>query len=335
MNSFRVTLALRSPLGTPLVADTLFGHFCWGIVYHEGESALAEFLEAMGSDIPPLVISDPIPSGFWPMPVLPSPLSTDVDEAISSLSLGDSDVVARRDFSRELLRRPWIPHDSWSSLATSMDAKSVIRVLAKSASPAAVEPVAASVPHNTIHRLSGQTLEHGGLHFDQQLFPPGPLRYDVWASSTFAEDRLRDLFEWGLEGGYGRDGSAGKGHLTVEEVVACDRPAVANPNAVMALGVFAPRQTDPSCGLWKTDVRLGKLGGAFATDADDDQSGVFKYPVVLLQRGSVFLSRAPTPMLGRMVRNVHPTRPEVVTYARTLTLPICLTKEACQCLDTQ
>lgn len=335
MTVYRIQLALRSPLGTPLVADTLFGHLCWGIVYHEGQAALRDFLAAMDNDDPPLVISDPLPTSYWPMPVLPSPLSAEIDEVVAKLDWGNLDVVTRRDRSRELLRRSWVPNESWLGLSSSLSSQSVIEALAASEAPQAAEPIAASVPHNTIHRLSGQSLEEGGLHFDRQFFPPAPLGYDVWARTSLTAERLQDLFEWGLESGYGRDGSAGKGHLTVEEVSPCELPTTNDANAVMALGVFAPRRSDPTNGLWNLEIRQGKLGGAFATSTSDDQAGVFKYPVVLLRRGAILLANKPTPTLGRMVRNVHPTRPEIVTYAQTLTLPVRLSQEARQCLDTK
>ncbi|MGB9626624.1 MAG: hypothetical protein ACPMAQ_17350 [Phycisphaerae bacterium] len=53
MNTYRLTLTLRSPLGTPLSADTLWGHVCWGIVYHEGPAALQQFLAEMAGPSPP------------------------------------------------------------------------------------------------------------------------------------------------------------------------------------------------------------------------------------------------------------------------------------------
>lgn len=40
MRSYRVEITPRSPWGTPLQADTLFGHLCWALAYTQGGKAL-------------------------------------------------------------------------------------------------------------------------------------------------------------------------------------------------------------------------------------------------------------------------------------------------------
>jgi CRISPR/Cas system CSM-associated protein Csm4 (group 5 of RAMP superfamily) len=140
---------------------------------------------------------------------------------------------------------------------------------------------------------------------------------------------------WGLAGGYGRDAGVGFGRLDVLSVEPAELPTVPQPNAIMTLGTCVPAADDPTEGLWNIDVRHGRLGGAWARMTDpEDQSGVFKYPVVFLGRGAVFRTDQPRPIMGRLVRNVHPTRPEVVTCGYTLTLPVHLSEEAIPCLPT-
>lgn len=338
MNTYRVTLTLRSALGTPLTADTLFGHLCWGIAYRDGTDALRAFLTAMDADEPPLVISDPLPAGFWPMPSLPLP-EPSTDERLLKQA-GGTGSPAAHDRIRGLLKRPWLPHEMWSQVAGRLDAGTIAEALLARQWPEAPSLQTQTIPHNTVNRLTMHTSTQyedgtsaGGLFFDEPMFPPivGAV-YDVWVRSVDAPQRVREIFESGLAGGYGRDAGTGKGHLTVDGVESAVLPEVEQANAVMTLGTCAPAADDPADGAWTVDVRHGKLGGAWAGSAGDD--GVFKRPVILLARGAVFRTDSPRPVIGRIVRGVHPTRSEVVTCGRTLTLPVRLTKEAIPCPAT-
>jgi CRISPR-associated protein Csm4 len=334
MNTYRVRLRLRSALGTPLVADTLFGHLCWGLAYHEGSAAVAGFLQAMAGSEPPLVISDPLPAGHWPMPVLP-PLRRQ-DYARLGERLGLTDRVALHDYVRALLRRSWISHGVFDRVAPELDSRALAAALAAERSeavPVLVEGVSA---HNTINRYSGRVRDEGGLYFTRQHHVPHETSYDVWARSSWDAKRVRQVFAWGLEGGYGRDAGTGLGQLDVEgvEVAALPIGLADRANAVLTLGNCVPAEVDPARGLWNIDVRQGRLGGAWSAAQDEETSTAFKYPLVGLARGAVLLSDRFRPTLGRVVRGIHPTRAEVVTCGYTLTLPVCVTQEFCACLPT-
>ncbi len=319
------------------MADTLFGHLCWGLAYHEGPDAVRDFLEATAGPTPPLVISDPLPAGHWPMPVVPPPQPAAYEALLDRVSAGDpSQRVGAHDTVRRLQRRSWVPHDVWSDIAASLDARRLVEALLARRTPPRPELVGAKVAHNTINRLTGRVRDEGGFFFDRQDFPADPVDYDVWVGSPYETARVRQVFEWGLEGGYGRDAGTGLGHLTVEAVEPANLPTErsATPNAVMTLGACVPDVEDPCRGFWNIDVRHGKLGGAWAAIQDEDASTAFKFPVVFLACGAVLLTDQQRPVIGRVVRNVHPTRPEVVTNGRTLTLPLRLSEEAQACLPT-
>jgi CRISPR-associated protein Csm4 len=333
MNMLRVALGLRSALGTPLVADTLFGHLCWGLAYHEGDSAVRDFLAATAGPDPPLVISDPLPAKHWPMPVLP-PLSHTARETLRT-EYGAADRIEAWDHIREVLRRPWIPHAVWPDIAGNLDAFAVARALLSAQAPAPPSLVETTVAHNTIDRLSGRTLQEGGFFFSRQEFPGPEADFDVWVRSAYAPARVQQLFEWGLEGGYGRDAGTGLGQVAVGSVEPAELPPSERANAIMTLGACVPDATDPTRGFWNIDVRHGKLGGAWAHGQDEEAGTAFKHPVVFLARGAVLCTDDPHPVLGRVVANVHPTRPEVVTCGRTLAVPVRVTPEVLQCLSTE
>jgi CRISPR-associated protein Csm4 len=337
MSVYRLELCLRSSLGTPLKSDTLFGHLCWGMVYSEGEQRLRAFLDEMHSDSPPLVMSDPLPKGYWPMPTLPGPGPQGYNALLDQLG-GRS--PESHDLIKKLSRQAFISHESWQGVADRLDAFNVFTQLLQHTQADAPNTKTAVMPHNTINRLTSHTAggdddEGGGFFFTTESYLEKcskPVMYDVWIRSNWSADQLRQVFEQALAGGYGRDASTGKGHLTVECVNEAQLPTVDEPDGVMTLGGCAPSAEDPAEGYWSVDVRHGKLGGAWAAASEGDTA--FKYPVILLARGAVFHADSYQPIMGRMLTGVHPTREEIVTCGRTLTLPIRLTREVATCQVT-
>ena len=67
----RATIALHTPLGTPLAGDTLFGQLCWALRDAAGSDALGKALEGYTQGKPWLVVSDGFPAGCLPRPTLP------------------------------------------------------------------------------------------------------------------------------------------------------------------------------------------------------------------------------------------------------------------------
>ena len=76
----RATLALHTPLGTPLAGDTLFGQLCWALREAAGEAELRRRLQGYTEGSPWLVVSDGFPAGYLPRPTLPQHFSPTVDD---------------------------------------------------------------------------------------------------------------------------------------------------------------------------------------------------------------------------------------------------------------
>lgn len=330
MNTYKLTLTLQGPLGTPLSADTLWGHLCWGIVYHQGPAALEEFLAATRSppaDGPPLVLSDPLPAGFMPRPILPPPEPAEEDELVDSLvarGLLPKDLPEQTDKLASLRRRRYVSLEDFRAIIDNLSVTELMRTGCEHAGahrPSVPRMVTAAVAHNTIDRLTNHTLAEGGLFFSPETFTNGLVDFDVWTASSLDAARVRELFTWGLEGGYGRDASTGKGNLAVGDLTPASLPAAKAPNAMMTLGPCAPAADDPTRGHWTVETRFGKLGGPWATQDDPAGAGVFKHPVIFLAAGAV-LAGPVRPFLGRLVEGVHPGRPEVVQYGLALTVPV-------------
>ena len=305
---YKLQLELKSRLGTPLSADTLFGHLCWGIVYHEGQGRLTEFLQQMKSSTPPLIISDPLPAGYLPTPKLP--LGTIADEWIA-------DYTERK----KILKTQWLRIDLMQGLLDNLTCQTLYKSLEeqhKQNRNEAFTPFqAATVTSNTINRITQHTAEEGGLYTQTDYFPKDHANnFDVYIISTLKEEYIKQIFQWGLEAGYGRDVSTGRGRIDVGQITPLDDwPAAKNPNSIVTLGVCAPAADDPADGFWNIEVRFGKVSGAWATLFDKP----FKYPLLLLTAGSL-LSPCPAnpndkPYIGRIVEQIHPENKQIITYA--------------------
>jgi CRISPR-associated protein Csm4 len=310
MNHFRLTLELRGSLGTPLASDTLWGHIAWGIRYRAGNDTLEAWLDRHETGKPPLVVSDPIPSGFFPRPVLPR---VSPSERVPKLD----EVLAFK--LRE--KRAWIPSEEWNSLAGNLNLVSLSSALAKSTPP---ESRQTTITHAGVNRLTGGTagLEQGSL-FDTTctVYPRGTC-FDVWGRSPESLETVREWFEWGLEGGYGRDAATGAGHLIVRRIEERALPSVETPNAVVLLGSVIPRPDDPSRGFFQTHVKSGRLGGNFAIGpTPDGEARRQKYPTLMLSTGTVLLTDNAPDSVGRVITRVHHW-PGIRQYGIAPVLPV-------------
>lgn len=310
----RLRLSLRSGLGTPLAADTLWGHVAWGYRYRHGEATLTRWLEAHEGADPPLIVSDPMPAGFLPRPALPAPPRGERRPS-------DAEV----DAMRRSLRSRWIAHASWAALAAKVDAPSVVAALA---APEAVdEGEEHSMLHASVNRLNGGTIQDGvgTLFSETRRSFKGAVPLDVWIRSALPADEILGLFRDGLAGGYGRDATSGAGALDIVGLEAAPFREVPGANAVMLLGVAMPGRRDPARGHFRWSVRAGRLGGGFAVGATPSGSTVRqKRPAICLMAGTVLAGAVP-PWVGSVRRGIHED-PAIRAYGLAPVLPIRLTE---------
>ncbi len=310
MTLLRCKIECRSAIGTPLAADTLWGHVAWGIRYADGEEALTDWLGAYERDEAPLIISDPFPSGLLPRPILPP--------------RPQKNKCHSRDEQREIkkrARRAWIQLGDWKSIAARLDAGSITESVVGVGD--FCEPVEAPVLHAAINRLSGGTAQEGGgtLHADTRMFYATPPQFDVYAVSPNPANTVRRWLEVGLHAGYGRDATSGLGDLRVVSVEEYEFFVPAEPNAIMLLASASPRRAEPTCGFTRIETRAGRLGGHFALGPTPDGTmQPQKHPVTRLERGSILLTNDPPPAIGRLLAGVHSYEP-IRHYSMAPVLP--------------
>jgi len=320
MNAYCLTLEVRSPLGTPLAADTLWGHIAWGIRWNAGEAALEEWLNRYDSE-PPLVLSDLLPAGFVPRPALPP------------VPRGETPPTEQEANQRkQLAALRWLPQSLWSELAENLTPETLEQAISQCVEDGMLPPapLTEGVVHAGVNRLTGGTEQPtgGSLFAVERTFYPEPTRFDLWVRSPEPLDTVRQWCEQGLAGGYGRDAATGAGHIVVVDAVEAALPSVETANAAVALGCFTPATGDPQRGFFRAGVRCGRLGGDFANGPlPSGATQRQKRPIAVFEAGTLLVSLENTPpVVGRVLQNVHEL-PQIRHYAITLLLPCRVTAD--------
>jgi len=281
MALYRIRFELCSAVVTLLKGDTIWGHIVWGIANHEGDEAVAGFLEQEKSKQPVLVVSSAFPAGMV-CRALPPPVERD----------GSLDI------------------DKYSEIKTDKKIKyvSASEYFIETETPKEVkESPFEDVPvmHNTIDRATNTVLE-GGLYSTEEKWP-GILRgntyekidWDFYILSSFAPEYVKQLVEWAFENGYGADASTGKGKIVIRS-----DPILVEPkkrgNTYMALGPFVDPNNELRNIRADIFVRSGKLGGSFASSLSPH-----KKPVVLYDEGAVFDCDTAIEYAGILLEKMH------------------------------
>jgi CRISPR-associated protein Csm4 len=324
VKTFRVTIEPRSPLGTAFQADTLFGHFCWTLAGERGEKALAEFLAAYDEGRPALVFSSGFPAGYLPRPLAPSsrPEERKTLEDLILHEKMDTSRTAARDRLKKLRKSHWFPRRKWPEVREKLSEGRILSMLlGEKEGPA--EPKPFDRLQNTLGRITGRTLEEGGLHSSETEVYPSGSRIDFYIRQVeppgaFPLQELESLVRKLFLTGFGRDASTGGGHC---EVVGFeDDSAFFQPEGshALALSNFIPCEALPvKQGFYRLVTKFGKLGPGLSTNP-------FKKPMLMAEAGSVWPVSEVRPWFGRWLDSVHAERSEVRHHALMLPLYCCL-----------
>jgi len=305
MTPLTLTLALRSPLGTPLVGDTLFGQLCVTARDAWGDAELVRLLEGYRAGSPWLVVGDGFPVDYLPRPTLP-PLA----------DMKPEDRKAAKG-------KRWIP------LAAA--ALPLPELLAAACNDEAVfgkdkTPVATRAHHNTLNRISGTTGtgEFAPYTMAQTHYAVGQ-RFDIRCvldESRCDMNRLRALFETIGITGFGRDASIGLGKFDLISEKTAVPPASTFSDAYWTLGPCAPQGQgfDGDQSYWRVLTRFGRHGGARALGGQP-----FKNPVLLAAAGAVLVPQAgytPRLFVGQGLGGVSHAEANTVHQGYAPVLPV-------------
>jgi len=264
----RATLALHTPLGTPLAGDTLFGQLCWALREAAGEAELCRRLEGYTRGSPWLVASDGFPASYLPKPTLPQHFAAPMDDP------------RQRKAAK---KQRWIPAQHTGSPLGALLASAVDDATAYGHAPRQTVQT-----HNTLDRLTGSTGEGIFAPYSvAQTFHAAGQRIDVYlvldGERVSAAETAQLLAALG-SAGFGRDAGVGLGKFTLVsfEPAAFAGPVGANawwtlaPCAPQGLGFAGPKS------YWRVLTRFGRHGNALALAGKP-----FKTPVLLAAAGAV------------------------------------------------
>jgi CRISPR-associated protein Csm4 len=268
MKLCRYTLTPKTPFGSPLVGDSLFGHLCWAVRNGAGEAKLTDLLEGYLDGKPFAVVSDAVPSGFIPRPTVPMHFFKREENP------------SRR---KELKRKRWLPvavmekpFEDW--LEDARDSSKIIdRVQA----------------HNTINRLTGTTgTGQFAPYTVEQFWHPDEAVYDLYIcvdENRLSVAELSDLLGAMGASGFGKDASIGLGKFEVSEVSEPGMPEMSQANAYLTLACCAPQGLEfvAEESFYEVTNRFGRHGDVAAL------MGVpYKNPILMASRGAVMAPQA-------------------------------------------
>lgn len=311
MNYYKITLVPLSAFGTPVRADTLFGHLCWAMRYREGEKALTDFLDRQ-AESPRLLLSDGFLGDELPRPVLPpAPYE-------KGATLEEARARKRRD------KIAHVPMDRLEAIRDRLSSSALDGALQGLADrgknggrpepPRQIETVRARVRIN--RWIDGA--EDGGLFQLGETFHRPGTRIAVYAAMDGLEpDALRGWLDDTARSGYGRGAGAGMGAFDIEgfEPVA---PLVRDTDTrLMTLSACVPSEDDSTDALYEILVKRGRLGGLYARGMPPEIPTARKSPLLTLAPGATFARTGGRVYTGRMV-NAYAPNPAILDYAYAL-----------------
>jgi CRISPR-associated protein Csm4 len=296
MKSYRFLLRPLASWSTPWQADTIFGSLCWELRKLQGEDSLKRFLRQFDEGEPPLVLSDALPEGWFPLPLYARLQPLDGLNFKARLP----EWICERQF-RSLLRESGlvIPQLSWP------------------------EPILSTrALHAAIDRFAGTTGEGGNLFeveewsFDRRA---GSCRNLVLYVRTSGHlDLLATLLQSLGASGFGKKKTIGRGAFEVlGKAEPCEwMDESAEADGFVSLSHFVPHPADPTDGLWRLLTKYPKYAAAAPV-------GPFKGRLTLMRPGSAFrVAGAIRPFYGRVLKGMHKDFPGSVHYGLAFPVPV-------------
>jgi CRISPR-associated protein Csm4 len=326
MKNYTIKITPLSPFLTPVESDTLFGHICWAMEYLGGfgeSKDLPSFLSQFDRE-PPLIMSGAFPAGFLPFPFLP-PFTheekSDLEEKFKDKGKGDSfdfiqwlktlsrqNYIAVETFKR--YRHGFSKYDLYAAVLEGELSEFRFSKPDRSLSPGD-ESQTVEVYHNAINRISG-TVQEGMLFSTDVTFYKKDAALDVYLKTGyFTAEELKEIFGFIGMNGFGADKSTGSGRFEFELKESHSFDDIEDFNSFLLLSNTHPGVLQEHSSYYTTQTKFGKLGGVYSTTS---RYSPFKNPVILLNPGSVILSRDSSEYFGENFSAMHPQLPEVRHY---------------------
>ncbi len=341
MKLYEFIIQPRSPFGTALKGDTLFGHFCWQARHDSTllNGGLDKWI-ALYDEKPFAVFSS-----AWPkLTGSSNPFYALKRPDLPLFRLFREEGRDRKTIMKERKKkagRKWlkVPENleiclneesflndaDLANLAYGDLTYDVRRAMRGKEKPKF--KIDYLQPHNTINR---QTMTTGEGMFSPYssssvcYYPQTELAVFILIDEEASDfERVHAALERIGSLGFGRDASTGQGRFDLAEAEEKELPDCKGSNAVYALGPVVPERGTCIDAFFTPFTRYGKHGDLLATSRNP-----FKCPVVMADEGAVFLPKDKTtfnkPYLGRAISNISKSEPRTVAQGYAPCLPFKL-----------
>ncbi len=297
---YRYKIIPRSPIMTPIMSDTLFGHFCWSLLYSQGEDYLTNFLNSFGNDKPaPVLFSSAFQTGYLPRPDFP-PLRRDRVRQFVNKHYGEKKNEQYTGLStiKDWSKIRFVSLRQWQNLKDDYSDERLygefVSEDVRKGKPIYELEVSAS---NIINRISGSVeQEGGGLFQREKIWYLEGVELDLYVEVN--DDEMSGLAKWFLteylpEHGFGADKSTGMGSLSIspDESFEPDMFHVDNFNALMSLSMVSFLGMEKYDAFYRLKTKFGKLGGSFAASSPTGGNPrPFKKPILMYEPGAIFFT---------------------------------------------
>ncbi|MEW5977191.1 MAG: CRISPR-associated protein Csm7 [Acidobacteriota bacterium] len=281
MLTLKATIVPLSAFGTLPKGDTLFGQLCWAVRNHFTEDRLRQLLKGYTAGNPFAVVSDALPAGHLPRPVLPG-------HWFAPVAGGDRKVV------KKLV---WLPEERFAEPLETWLHHCRQEGNVPGDPP---RPRLAPQPHNAINRRTGTTGEGFAPYamtqywydqWDSERERGSRARLDIYVAldeERLDQPRLGHLLSTIGEVGFGRDASIGLGKFQVETLTQVSLPTQPEANAWLTLAPCAPLgpELDSHRSFYQVFTRFGRHG-----DIAVQTGKPFKTPVLLAQTAAALVPK--------------------------------------------
>ncbi len=290
MTTYRVSVCLKSPLGTEMISGTLWGHVAWAVRYVEGPESFSRWIEEQA--VHPWLLSSWMPPGKVPRPLLKPMVNREPPTSLAEMNL-----------EKRAKKVAFISETLFSKLRGVMSEGALTQILKEELRRDGREKNASSgemlTAHNRIDRLTGTTPEVGGLYFEEVYCTAADGRYQFFVQTGQpCIERLRTLLEFIGDSGFGRNSSTGCGYLHFDLQEENSLFLEGGNRAVsLSHGTVSRNMGDLR---YRRHVHFGKLGGDYAKGPFSP----FKYPIFMSKPGTTFAPVGEGPF-GELLAGVH------------------------------
>jgi CRISPR-associated protein Csm4 len=339
---YEITIQPLGGLGTPLKGDTLFGHFCWQVVYDPDllEGGI-ERLATQYAERPLIIFSSAFPKLKHPSvryalkrPDLPlSSLFPQRDKELKELFRSRKEnkkkqwFLSGEDLALELGNADYLTDKELLEKLEGGLSRETRRHMKRIGNTQGKNKALLSFlqPHNSINRLTNCTGSEPFAPYSHQViyyFPEMELAVFVLLEeqATNVEKvcgALERIGRWG----YGKDASIGQGRFKLTGYRELPLPERKDANAVYCLAPSVPEKGSFQEAYFVPFVRFGKHGDMLARAANP-----FKNPVIMADEGAVFIPKDSTyfnkPYWGSAVTGLSKAMPSTIMQGYSIYLPL-------------